>query len=89
MKTTNTFYWTFIDTLILNVATISAIIVGTVQFMVRSYKENNGSEKVRKVMQTVLAFVDNLVQHSKVYFADQDPVVVPIRKVAQRRTKRA
>ena len=85
MKTTNTFYWTFIDTLIFNVATIAAIVVGTVQFLVRSFKENNGPEKTRKVIQTVLQFVDTIVEHGKVYFADP----VPVAKVAQKRTKRS
>jgi F0F1-type ATP synthase membrane subunit a len=85
MKTANTFYWTFIDTLVFNVATIAAIVVGTVQFLIRSFKENNGPEKTRKVMQTVLAFVDSIVEHGKVYFADP----VPVAKVAQKRTKRA
>ena len=73
----------FYQTLILNVATIAAIVVGIVQFAVRAYKENNGPEKVRKVMQTVLKFVDTLVRHSKVYFAEPAAVIVPIRKVAQ------
>ena len=85
MKTANTFYWTFIETLILNVATISAIVVGIVQFAVRSFKENNGEEKVRQVIQTVLQFVDTIVEHGKVYFADP----VPVAKVAQQRTKRS
>jgi F0F1-type ATP synthase membrane subunit a len=73
----------FYQTLILNVATIAAIVVGIVQFAVRAYKENNGPEKVRKVMQTVLKFVDTLVQHSKVYFAEPAAVIVPVRKVSQ------
>ncbi len=85
MKTANKFYWTFIDTLVYNVATIAAIVVGTVQFLVRAYNENNGNQKVRKVMQTVLQFVDTIVQHGKVYFADP----VPVAKVAQKRTKRS
>lgn len=85
MKTTNQFYWTFIDTLIINVATIAAIVVGIVQFAVRAYKENNGPERTRKVIQTVLQFVDTIVEHGKAYFADPVPVV----KVAQRRTKTA
>jgi F0F1-type ATP synthase membrane subunit a len=85
MKTTNTFYWSFIDTLILNVATIAAIVVGIVQFLVRSFKENNGPEKTRKMIQTVLQFVDTIVEHGKVYFADPVPVV----KAAQKRTKRS
>ena len=85
MKTTNTFYWTFIDTLVYNVATIAAIVVGVSQFLIRAYKDNNGNEKIRKVMQTVLAFVDKIVAHGKVYFADP---VTPV-KVAQKRTKRS
>ena len=85
MKTANTFYWTFIDTLVYNVATIAAIVVGVSQFLIRSYKDNNGNEKIRKVMQTVLAFVDKIVAHGKVYFADP----VPVAKVAQKRTKRS
>ena len=75
----------FIQTLILNVATIAAIVVGTVQFLVRAYKDNNGDEKVRRVMQTVLVFVDNIVEHGKVYFAD--PVAVD--EVVQKRSKRS
>jgi len=75
----------FTQTLILNVATISAIVVGIVQFAVRSFKENNGAEKTRKVMQTVLQFVDTIVEYGKVYFADPVPVV----KVVQKTTKRA
>jgi hypothetical protein len=85
MKTANTFYWTFIDTLVYNVATIAAIVVGVSQFLINAYKDNNGSEKIRKVMQTVLAFVDKIVAHGKVYFADP----VPVAKVAQKRTKRS
>jgi hypothetical protein len=77
----------FIQTLILNLATIAAIVAGLYQFAVRSFNENNGPEKTRKVIQTVLQFVDNIVQHGKVYVADPAPVVVPIRKVAQKRTK--
>lgn len=79
----------FIQTLLFNVATIAAIVVGIVQFAVRAYKENNGNEKVRKVIQIVLQFVDTLVEHGKVYFADPEPVAVPVQKVAQKRAKRA
>jgi len=75
----------FYQTLILNVATIAAIVVGIVQFAVRAYKENNGTEKTRKVIQTVLVFVDNIVEHGKVYFADP----VPVAKVAQKHPKRS
>ena len=87
MKTANSFYWSFVDTLIYNVATIAAIVVAMIQFTIRAYNENNGNEKVRKVMQTVLHFIDTMVQHGKAYFADSEPVTVPVRKVAQRRLK--
>jgi hypothetical protein len=40
---TNKFY----QTLIFNVATLTAIVVGIVQFAVRSFNENNGKERVR------------------------------------------
>jgi hypothetical protein len=75
----------FTQTLILNVATITAIVVGIVQFAVRAYNENNGNEKVRKMMQTVLAFVDTVVEHGKVFFADP----VPVAQVSTKRTKRS
>jgi hypothetical protein len=74
----------FYQTLIFNVATISAIVVGTIQFLVRSFKENNGPEKVRKVMQTVLQFVNTIVTQLQVV-VDTD---VPVVKVAQKTTKR-
>lgn len=76
----------FIQTLVFNVATIAAIVVGLVQFGIRAYKENNGNEKVRKVMQTLLAFVDAIVEHGKVYFADP---AVAVEQVSTKRTKRA
>jgi len=69
----------------MNVATIAAIVVGLCQFLIRSYNENNGNEKVRKVIQTVLQFVDTLIQHSKVFFAD--PVTVPVQQQSPKRTK--
>ena len=75
----------FYQTLILNVATIAAIVVGTLQFAVRAYKENNGPEKVRKVMQTVLKFVNTIVGDLQY----QLNTGVPVTKVAQKRTKRS
>lgn len=75
----------FYQTLILNVATIAAIVVGIVQFAVRAYKENNGPEKVRRVMQNVLKFVDTIVGNLQY----QLNTGVPVEKVAQRRTKRS
>ena len=75
----------FYQTLILNVATIAAIVVGIVQFAVRAYKENNGTEKTRKVMQTVLQFVNTIVGDLQY----QLNTGVPVTKVAQSRPKRS
>ena len=75
----------FIQTLIFNVATISAIVVGIVQFAVRAYKENNGAERTRKVIQTVLQFIDTIVGYLQAQINIEEPVV----KVAQKTTKRA
>jgi hypothetical protein len=74
----------FYQTLILNVATIAAIVVGIIQFTVRSFKDNNGAEKTRKVIQTVLQFVDTIVEQLQA-LVDTD---VPVVKVAQKTTKR-
>jgi hypothetical protein len=74
----------FTQTLILNVATIAAIVVGTIQFLVRSYKDNNGPEKTRKMMQTVLQFVDTI----NAQLLTQINTDVPVVKVAQKTTKR-
>lgn len=75
----------FIQTLILNVATIAAIVVGIVQFAVRSFNENNGAEKTRKVIQTVLRFVDTTVEKLQA-IVDTD---VPQVKVATKSPKRS
>jgi hypothetical protein len=74
----------FYQTLILNVATIAAIVVGIVQFAVRSFNDNNGAEKTRKVIQTLLRFVDTIVGKLQAQL-DTD---VPVVKVAQKTTKR-
>lgn len=84
----NSFQKTFIDTLILNVATISAIVVGIVQFAVRAYNENNGNEKVRKMMQTVLQFADTLIDQGKAHFADPVVDTVPVAQVSRKSAKR-
>ena len=80
----------FYQTLVFNVATICAIVVGLSQFAVRAYNDNNGNEKVRKVTIRVLFFVNTLT--SKVYasLSHELPEVVetvPVAKVAQRRAK--
>ena len=74
----------FYQTLILNVATIAAIIVGIVQFAVRAYKENNGNEKVRLFAIIVLNFIDNVVNLGLDYLN-----TVPPAEVAQPTTKDA
>ena len=82
----------FYQTLVFNVATIAAIVVGIVKFGIRAYNDNNGNEKLRKVTIRVLFFVNTLT--SKVYasLSHELPEVVetvPVAKVAQKRTKRA
>lgn len=73
------YYQNFYKTLVLNIATISAIIVGVVSFGVRSFNENNGSDKVRNMTLTVLEFIDKIIAQitSKL---DTD---VPVKEVAQ------
>ena len=75
----------FYQTLVLNVATIAAIVVGIVQFLVRAYKENNGPEKTRKVMQTVLQFVDKIVEQLQAQLNTDVPLVKVARKSPKRR----
>ena len=55
------YYKTFYQTFIYNVATISAIIVGIVSFAMRKFNENNGKEKVRKVILTILDQIDTII----------------------------
>ena len=54
-----TFYWTFVETLVKNVATISAIIVGVTQFLIRAFNENDGANKVRKFINQTLFLVNS------------------------------
>ena len=75
----------FYQTLLFNVATIAAVVVGVSQFAIRAYKENNGNEKVRKMMQTLLHFVDAIVEQGLVMFAD--PVTVPVQQQSTKRVK--
>lgn len=69
-----TFYWTFVDTLVKNVATIAAIVVGLVQFFIRSFNENNGREKVRVATLQFLKFVDTLIDSGKAQLSSVDVV---------------
>ena len=84
MKTANSFYWTFIDTLVYNIATICAIVVGLYQFAVRAYNDNNGNAKVRQFVIQTLQVINTLT--SKIYEnLNHD---VPVVKVAQKTAKR-
>jgi hypothetical protein len=66
-----TFYWKFFDTLVYNVATICAFIVAVSQFLIRSFNENDGSNKVRKFINQTLLFVNRST--STVYnFVNED-----------------
>jgi phosphoglycerol transferase MdoB-like AlkP superfamily enzyme len=64
----------FYQTLVLNVATIAAIVVGLYQFAVRAFNENEGPEKTRKVIQIVLLFVDTIVTKLQVLLNSDVPV---------------
>ncbi len=87
-----TFYWKFVDTLVHNIATISAIVVGVIQFLIRAFNENNGSEKVRVAMLQVLKFVDTLIEFGKTQLSPADvveqPQIVPtnVTKMRKRRS---
>lgn len=79
----------FYQTLVFNVATICAIVVGLSQFLIRAYNDNNGNEKIRKVSQTVLQFVNTNTERLLAQLTEPEATPVPVQKVAQKRTKRA
>ena len=79
----------FYQTLVFNVATICAIVVGLSQFLIRAYNDNNGTEKIRKVTQTVLQFVNTNTERLLAQFVEPEATPVPVRKVAHKTAKRA
>ncbi len=87
-----TFYWKFVDTLVRNIATISAIVVGVIQFLIRAFNENNGREKVRVATLQVLKFVGTLIEFGKAQLSPADvveqPQIVPtnVTKIRKRRS---
>ena len=87
MKTIDTFFWTFIDTLIYNIATIAAIVVGLSQFLIRAWNENNCSEKVRQFLIQTLRLINASIALIYENLNHEVPAVT-VRKVAQKRTKR-
>jgi len=74
----------FYQTLVLNIATIAAIVVGLYQFAVRAYNDNNGPEKTRRFLIQTLQFVNTIT--AKLYESLNHDV--PVVKVAHQRTKR-
>jgi len=79
----------FYQTLVLNIATIVAIVVGLYQFAVRAYNENNSNEKVRKLTIRVLFFINTLTSKLYANLNHELDAPVTVGKVAQRRTKGA
>ena len=67
----------FYQTLVLNVATIAAIVVGLYQFAVRAFNENEGPQKVRHVIRIVLLFVDTIITKLQVQLYSDVPVEEP------------
>jgi len=66
-----TFYQKFFDILVYNVATICGFVVAVGQFLIRSFNENDGSNKVRKFINQTLLFVNSST--SAVYnFVNED-----------------
>lgn len=43
-----------------HLATVCAIVVGSVQYFVRAYNDNNGTEKVKNFTLSVLTFINNV-----------------------------
>jgi hypothetical protein len=72
-----TFYWKFVDTLVHNIATISAIVVGVIQFLIRSFNENNGRDKVRVATLQLLKFVDTMIEFGKTQLSLAEVVEQP------------
>jgi len=69
----------FYQTLVLNIATICAIVVGLYQFLIRAYNDNNGNEKVRQLVIQTLQVINTIT--SKIYEnLNHD---VPVGEVAQ------
>jgi hypothetical protein len=76
------YYKNFYQTLIFNVATISAIVVGVFQYAVRAFNENNGKEKVRNFILMVLKFGQSKLETPEV-------VTVEVNQPARKRRSSA
>lgn len=82
-----TYYWKFVDTLVYNVATIAGFIVGISQFLIRAFNENDGANKVRKIINQTLFFVNKLT--SAAYeLTNQNVFETPVKEEVKVTTKR-
>lgn len=84
-KTMKDFALKFTQTLVFNIATIAAIVVAIVQFAIRAWNENNGNEKIRKVIIQVLHWINTLT--GKIYLLLNHDV--PVVKVSTKSPKRS
>jgi hypothetical protein len=73
------YYQNFYKTLVLNVATICAIVVAVVTFAIKAFNDNNGAEVLRKFTIIVLDKIDLLV----IKLMDKIDTDVPDVEVAQ------
>ena len=80
-----TFYWTFVDTLVKNVATISAIFVGVSQFLIRAFNENDGANKVRKFINQTLFLVN---RSTSIVYKLVNANALPIQEVKATKTSK-
>ena len=80
-----TFYRKFFDTLIKNIATISAIVVGVSQFFIRSFNENDGANKVRKFINQTLVLVN---RSTSIAYELVNANALPIQEVKVTKTRK-
>ena len=80
-----TFYWKFVDTLVYNIATIGAIIVGVSQFLIRAFNENDGVSKVRKFINQTLFLVN---RSTSIVYKLVNANVLPIQEVKATKTSK-
>jgi len=79
------YYQKFYNTLVLNVATICAIVVAVVTFSINAFNENNGAEKVRNFTLTVLKLINKIIAQ----ITQKIDTDVPVQKVAQKRLRKS
>jgi len=65
-------------------ATVAAIVVGTLQFAIRAWQENDCNNKLRNAATTVLKFADSLIE-----ILQDNITPVPVVKVAHKTPKRS